>query len=293
MYNIICKINTFHEVCAYMDFKKISANDDVFNNEEYLKDIMLFNTIENARQSNFSNFYSDGKNIIIQNYDNNSRVWIWTSNAVKNDTKSLMDLSFFLRDLNIPNIRLYVKYDIATQLSDLYALVSFEISYSVKDEFSLGLFTCDNIMVNEKDFKNFNTVALSIKNPEHKSLLDDFYKSLSMEFHWRSLKNQIGEYEKHQMYGIIDKGKLVSNIVTGCLTDNKYISLESVAVINKYRRKGYGYANMMYAMSDFKRNNYTPIFYSHIGNTAAMQLWQKCGFSIKDKIYLIKLLEHK
>lgn len=276
-----------------MDFKQISANDEIFSNEEYIRDSMLFNAIENARQSDNSRFYSDSKDIIIQNYDGSSRVWIWTSSAMKNDTKSLMDLSFFLRDLNIPNIRFYVKYDIANQLSDLYALVSFEVSYSVKDEFSLGLFTCENINVSEKDFIDFNTVTLSMNNPGDRALLANFYKSLSMEFKWDNLRNKIGEYEKHEMYGIMVNGEIVSNVVTGCLTNNKYISLESVAVLHKYRSKGYGYANLMYAMNEFKKKNYIPIFYSHMGNKPAMQLWKKSGFEIKDKIYLIKLSEHK
>lgn len=276
-----------------MDFTQISANDGIFNNEEYIRDAMLFNAMENARQSDGSKFYSDGKDIIIQNYESSSRVWIWTSSAIKNDTKSLMDLSFFLRDLNIPNIRFYVKHDIANQLSDLYALVSFEISYSVKDEFSLGLFTCENINVNDKDFKKYHTIKLNMENPNDRGLLSNFYKSLSMEFKWENLRNKLGEYEKHKMYGIIVNGVLVSNVVTGYLTNDKYISLESVAVLHEYRNKGYGYANMIYAINEFKKKNYIPIFYSHIGNKPAMRLWQKLGFEIKDKIYLIKLLEHK
>lgn len=272
-----------------MEFTRISSKHVIFDNPEYIRDSILFNVIEDSRQSAASNFYSDGKDIIIQNYNESSRVWIWTSSAVKNDTKSLMDLTFFLRDLNIPNIRLYVKYEVANLLSDLYALVSFEVSYSVKDEFSLGLFICENINIDENALKKYKTVKLNQDDEKDKKLITEFYNALSAEFKWNNLKSKLGEYEKHEMYGIIADGKLVSNIVTGRITHENIINIESVSVLKNYRKKGYGYTNIMYVMNEMKKKNYKPVFYSHIGNKSAMALWKKAGFEILDKIYLIKV----
>ena len=124
-----------------LKFDKISGNDAIFKNPEYIADSIIFNAIESARNDESYELYSDHKNVIISTAKKGSRVWIWTSSMIKNDTSKLIDICRFLRDCNIPKVEIYVKQDVSGNLSDLYALASLDLDYVVKDEFSLAVFT--------------------------------------------------------------------------------------------------------------------------------------------------------
>ena len=105
-----------------LKFDKISGNDAIFKNPEYIADSIIFNAIESARNDESYELYSDHKNVIISTAKKGSRVWIWTSSMIKNDTSKLIDICRFLCDCNIPKVEIYVKQDVSGNLSDLYAL---------------------------------------------------------------------------------------------------------------------------------------------------------------------------
>ena len=72
-------------------FDRISGNDEIFNNKEYISDSMIFNAIESARYDDRYSLFSDHRNVIIMTYSKGPRVWLWTSSAIKDDTNKLMD----------------------------------------------------------------------------------------------------------------------------------------------------------------------------------------------------------
>ena len=62
-----------------LKFDKISGNDAIFKNPEYIADSIIFNAIESARNDEGYELYSDHKNVIISTPKKGNRVWIWTS----------------------------------------------------------------------------------------------------------------------------------------------------------------------------------------------------------------------
>ena len=173
-----------------LKFDKISGNDAIFKNPEYIADSIIFNAIESARNDESYELYSDHKNVIISTAKKGSRVWIWTSSMIKNDTSKLIDICRFLRDCNIPKVEIYVKQDVSGNLSDLYALASLDLDYVVKDEFSLAVFT-----QKKKDKADMpaltdgeEIIKINRENPEHKKLITEFYEQCKDEFRWNGGK---------------------------------------------------------------------------------------------------------
>ena len=82
-------------------FEKIGGDDAIFSGSEYRNDALLFNYIESARFTDDYDLYSDHKNAVILLPHHGSRVWIWTSSAIKTDTAKLIDICRFLRDAAI------------------------------------------------------------------------------------------------------------------------------------------------------------------------------------------------
>ena len=48
-----------------LKFEKISGDDAIFKNQEYISDSLLFNAIESARNDDSYNIYTDHKHVII------------------------------------------------------------------------------------------------------------------------------------------------------------------------------------------------------------------------------------
>ena len=274
-----------------LKFDRISGNDDIFKNPEYIADSIIFNSIESARNDESYELYSDHKNVIISTAKKGNRVWIWTSSNIKNDTAKLIDICRFLRDCNIPKAEIYLKEEVSTTFSDLYALTTLEINYSVKDEFSLAVY-----IYNKKDGANMPVLEsdeeilhIDKNNEVHKKLVFDYYDALKEEFRWtEKFERKVNEYLNMEMYGLVKNGKIVANAVIGGKTE-QYLRIKSIAVLKDERRKGYGYKMCIFALNKIRESGLTPILYTHVGNKSAVALWGKSGFSVKDKLYLLKI----
>lgn len=272
-------------------FERITNTDEVFNNKEYITDSIIFNAIESARNTPDCKLYSDRKNVIILFAANSPRIWLWTSTTIKDDTNKLIDICRFLRDSNVPKAEIYLKEEVAGSFSDLYALTTLEINYSVKDEFSLAVYTCT-----KKDTENRPELApdeeiirIDKDNPEHKKMVLDFYESLKEEFRWQEkLERKVNEYLNMEFYALVKNGRIVGNAVIGGQT-KQYLRIKSIAVRESERQKGFGYKMCIFALDKIRERGLTPILYTHVGNKSAVALWSKSGFNVKDKLYLLKI----
>ncbi len=273
-------------------FEKIAGNDSIFNNKEYIADSIIFNSIESARSAFDCKIYSDHKNVIILFANNSPRIWLWTSDTIKDDTNKLIDICRFLRDSNVPKAEIYLKEEVAGTFSDLYALTTLEINYSVKDEFSLAVYTYNKknqeieIPELEKDEK---IIKVDKDNEAHKKLVTDFYMQLKDEFRWNDkFERKVNEYLQMEFYALVKDGRMIANAVIGGKTE-QYLRIKSIAVLSDERCKGFGYKMCLFALNKIRERNLTPILYTHVGNKSAVALWGKSGFSVKEKLYLLKI----
>ncbi len=272
-------------------FERIAGNDSIFLTKEYIADSIIFNSIESARTAPDCKIYSDHKNVIILFANNNPRIWLWTSSAIKDDTNKLIDICRFLRDCNIPKAEIYLKEEVSTSFSDLYALTTLEINYSVKDEFSLAVY-----IYNKKGEANVPELAedeeiicVDKNNEAHRKLVTDFYEQLKDEFRWTDkFERKVNEYLNMEFYGLVKNGKMIANAVIGGRTE-QYLRIKSVAVLKDERCKGFGYKMCLFALGKIRERDLTPILYTHVGNKSAVALWGKSGFNVKDKLYLLKI----
>ncbi len=276
-----------------LKFDQISGTDEVFKNPEYISDSIIFNSIESARRESKYTMYSDHKNVIIVTAKPSNKVWIWTSSSIKEDTDKLIDICRFLCECKIPKAEIYLKQDVSSNLSDLYALASLEIDYVVKDEFSLAVFTYGGGNPDDNGGAALDSgeeiVRIDKGNPQHVELVRDFYKDCMNEFGWsEKFDRKVNEYLNMELYALVKDGKMLANAAIGSQTEN-YIRIKSIAVLKNERQKGYGYKMCTFAVSKIKERAFTPILYTHVGNAAAMALWAKSGFKLNNKLYLIKI----
>ena len=274
-------------------FDKISGNDAIFDNKEYIADSIIFNTIESARKEADYNMYSDHKNVILLTAKSGHKVWLWTSSSIKDDTNKLIDICRFLRDCNIPKAEIYLKQDVAGSFSDLYALTTLEINYTVKDEFSLAVFTHSGEKINEipdaKLSDDEEIILVDKTNPKHVELVTEFYSHLKEEFRWTDkFERKVAQYLDMELYALVKGGRMIANAAIGSPTE-QYLRIKSVAVLPSERKKGYGYKMCVFALNKIKERGLTPILYTHVGNVSAMALWAKTGFNEKNKLYLLKI----
>ena len=274
-------------------FEKISGDDEIFNNKEYINDSLTFNAIESARKDGSYNIYSDHKNVVILTAKRGPKVWLWTSSAIKDDTNKLIDICRFLRDCKIPRAEIYLKQDVSSSFSDLYALTTLEINYIVKDEFSLAVYTYTGEKVTDipasETEKDEEIIKIDKNNPEHVRLITDFYSSLKEEFRWTDkFERKLAEYLENDIYALLKDGRIVADSVIGGTAD-KYLRIKSIAVLSDERKKGYGYMMCIHTVNEIIDRGFIPVLYTHIGNASAVALWGKSGFNIKDKLYLLKI----
>lgn len=274
-------------------FEKIAGNDEIFSNKEYIADSIIFNSIESARTAPDCKIFSDHKNVIILFANNSPRIWLWTSDAIKDDTNKLIDICRFLRDCNIPKAEIYLKEEVSGSFSDLYALTTLEINYSVKDEFSLAVYTYTGKNTEEKTrsllSEDEEIIRIDKNNEKHKKLVVDFYSQLKDEFRWNDkFERKVNEYLDMEFYALVKSGKMIANAVIGGKTD-RYLRIKSIAVLENERCKGFGYKMCLFALDKIRERDLTPILYTHVGNKSAVALWSKSGFSLKEKLYLLKI----
>ena len=267
-------------------FEKISGSDEIFKSQEYISDSIIFNAIESVRDDDAYNIYSDHRFVIISTPKNGYRVWIWTSSSIKNDTSKLVDICRFLRDCNIPKVEIYVKQEVAGNLSDLYAITSLDLDYVVKDELSLAVFTYSGEKIEQN---REGIIRINHENPDHVKMVTDFYLDCKEEFRWEDkFERKVNEYLDMEMYAYVRDGKILGNAAIGGKTDN-YIRIKSIAVRKNERRKGYGYKLCCFIVNTILELERTPMLYAHVGNKAAMALWSKTGFKQRDKLSLLKI----
>ena len=274
-------------------FDIITGNDEIFKNKEYVEDSIIFNSIESARKENGYELYSDHKSVIILITKNDHRVWLWTSASIKDDTNKLIDICRFLRDCNIPKAEIYLKQDVADSFSDLYALTTLEINYSITDEFSIAVFTHTGEKIAEipaaAPDQDEKIIQIDKNDPEQVRMVQEFYESLKEEFHWQNkLERKVRQYLDCEMYALVKGQRIVANAVIGSRTE-EFLRIKSIAVLAGERRKGYGYKICVHTLNKIKEKGLTPILYTHIGNAAAMALWAKTAFKEKNKLYLLKI----
>ena len=201
-----------------LKFEKISGDDAIFKNQEYISDSLLFNAIESARNDDSYNIYTDHKHVIISTSKNGARVWIWTAAAIKSDTSKLVDICRFLCGCNIPKVEIYVKPEISGNLSDLYAIASLELDYVVKDELSLAVFTYKG--EKKPDVSDEYMLRIDKNDPEHVKLVREFYEKCCDEFRWHDkLDRKIKEYLDAELYAYVKDGVMLANAVIGSHTD--------------------------------------------------------------------------
>ncbi len=274
-----------------LKFDKITGNDEIFKNPEYMADSIIFNSIESARNDENYEIYSDHKNVIISTSKTGNRVWIWTSSAIKNDTAKLIDICRFLRDCNIPKVEIYVKQDVSGNLSDLYALTSLDLDYVVKDEFSLAVFTqkSKEPAVMPELSSDEKIEKIDRNNPAHVRMVKEFYEQCRTEFRWNEkFDRKVEEYLNMELYALVKSQKIVAVAAIGSQTED-YMRIKSVAVLKPERSKGFGTKMCTFVSNAIKEKGFTPILYSHVGNAPAMALWSKTGFRLNDKLYLLKI----
>ena len=267
-------------------FEKISGNDEIFKSPEYVSDSIIFNAIESVRDDDAYNIYSDHRFVIISTPKNGYRVWIWTSSSIKSDTSKLVDICRFLRDCNIPKVEIYVKQDVAGNLSDLYAITSLDLDYEVKDEFSLAVFTYGGKKISAD---SEGIIRINRDDPAHVRMVNDFYLDCKEEFRWgERFERKVGEYLDMEMYAYVKDGRILGNVAIGGETDD-YIRIKSIAVLKNERRKGIGYKLCCFIVNTILDYERMPMLYAHVGNVAAMALWNKTGFKQRDKLSLLKI----
>ena len=274
-----------------LKFDRISGNDAIFRNPEYIADSIIFNAIESARNDEGYELYSDHKNVIISTPKKGNRVWIWTSSNIANDTSKLIDICRFLRNCNIPKVEIYVKQDVSGNLSDLYALASLDLDYVVKDEFSLAVFTQKSREKTDMELGSGEEIIHIDKNkPEHKKMITEFYEQCKDEFRWNDGKfdRKVEELLNLEMYALVKDKKAVAVAAIGSTTED-YIRIKSIAVLKPERQKGFGTKICTFVSNTIKDKGHTPMLYSHVGNKSAMALWSKTGFKLNNKLYLLKI----
>ena len=273
-----------------LKFEKISGDDAIFKNQEYISDSLLFNAIESARNDDSYNIYTDHKHVIISTSKNGARVWIWTAAAIKSDTSKLVEICRFLCGCNIPKVEIYVKPEISGNLSDLYAIASLELDYVVKDELSLAVFTYKG--EKKPDVSDEYMLRIDKNDPEHVKLVREFYEKCCDEFRWHDkLDRKIKEYLDTELYAYVKDGVMLANAVIGSHTD-EYTRIKSIAVLKDERRKGIGYKMCSFIVNKILETEKIPMLYAHVGNAAAVALWNKTGFKMRDKLCLLKIADN-
>lgn len=264
---------------------KIEANDIVFSNPEYINDRLVFNYIEGARQYSASEFFSDSKNVIICKKKDNNSVWIWTDDDIYDDKDAIFAIANTIKNFNTPNLEFYVKPAIAQIFSDMYALISGDLDYQIKSEFSLGAYKfCATKL------KSDDSVTVQKYSKKNYDELFKFYSDLKDEFHWSDEKlcTMVNKYKKLNTFLLLKNGEVISVCVI-CDDDGNYSSVRSVATKTNERNKGYGtfVVNIASASSE-KGGSEKIMLYANNANISAISAFKKAGFKLVGNVHLIK-----
>ncbi len=265
--------------------EKIDCTDEVFSREQYVEDRLSFNYIEGARKYDTTQFFSDKKHIIICKKENNNSVWIWTDDEVSNDHDAVIAIANVIKNFNEKNLEFYIKPNIASQFSDIYALVSCELDCRVKEEFSLGVykFTSKKLDIPED-------LGVVKYNKKYSDELFGFYKSFQDDFHWsdEKLKKVVDKYKTLNTYLLLKNSELISVCVL-CDDDGDYSSIRSVVTKHEHRNNGYGTLITNIACQKSEKGGKEKIMlYANNRNLSAISTFIKAGFVHCNDVFLIK-----
>lgn len=263
---------------------KISADDDVFKTPQYLNDRLVFNYIDGARQNALSEFYSDRKRVIICRKKDHKSVWIWTDDDVHNDVDTVIAIAKTVREFETSGLEFFTKPNLAQIFSDMYALISNDLDYQVKSEFSLGAFRFSGNKLPDND-----TVTVLKYNKKFSTALLNFYMELKDEFNWSEDKVNVmvKRFTLLNTYLLLKNSQIMSVCVIRDDND-KFSSIRSVATKHSERNKGYAtiVANASSVMHS--KNGNSIMLYTNDGNISAVTAFKKAGYELIGKVHLIK-----
>lgn len=264
---------------------KINADDEIFSSPEFSKDRLVFNYIECSRQRAHASFYSDKKNVIICRKKDNNSVWIWTADNKSDDKDFIIAIAKCIREFDAPDPEFYVKPEMATIFSDVYALVSCDLDYHAKDEFSLGAYK-----FSAQKMKCDDGVTVLRYNKKFSDALLDFYMELRDEFNWseEKVRNKVSHFASLNTFLLLKDGN-INAVCVICDDDGDCSSVRSLATKASERNKGYGtlVANIASASSE-KGGKERVMLYTNIGNKSANATFKKAGFELVGTVHLIK-----
>ena len=266
------------------EITRVSANDDIFKHPDYLEDRLVFNYIDGARRYEETEFFSDKKHIIICRKKDNKSVWIWTDDTVYDDVDAVIQIAKTIRDFNTQGLEFFTKPELAQIFSDMYALISNDLDYQVKNEFSLGAY----VFSPKISLSDEAVTVLKYTKKFNKELLN-FYAELKDEFHWddQKVEAMVRKFAASSTYLLLKNGQIVSVCVIS-VDDCDYSSIRSVATKISERNKGYGTLVTNISSTIHTKGNKKLMLYANDGNLSAVSTFKKAGFELVGKVHLIK-----
>lgn len=264
---------------------KTDKNDEVFSREQYIKDRLLFNYIEGARQYEQTEFFSDKKHIIICKKENNNSVWIWTDDEVCDNKDVVIAIANVIKTFDTPYLQFFMKPSVAHMFSDIYALISCELDCRVKEEFSLGVYKFAQKKIDIPE--NLGVIKY---NKKYSDELFEFYKSFQEDFRWgdEKLKKIVNKYKTLETFMLLKNGEIISVCVL-CDDDGDYSSIRSVVTKHEHRNKGYGTLVTNIACQKSEKGGKEKIMlYANNGNHSAISAFKNAGFEHAGDVFLIK-----
>ncbi len=263
---------------------KISQNNEIFRLPAYLDDQPLFNYIEGAKTLSDSELYSDSSHVIICRKKDHKNVWIWTDNDSYDNVELVIEIAKTIRGFNITKPQFFTKTNIAQIFSDMYALVSADLDYHIKDEFSLGAYkyTISNSINNDD-------IAIVQYNKKHFGVLEDFYNELSEEFSWEdgTVAHMCKQCENLNTYLLFKNGEILS-LCSVSDSEGEYSFIRSIATKKAHRNNGYGSIVVNFAALSTAKKGKELMVYVNKGNPSANATLKKSGFKLVGDIHLIK-----
>lgn len=263
---------------------RIHSTDDVFKSQDFLNNKLSFNYIDGARKSDETELFSDKKRVIICRKKDNKSVWIWTDDDVCDDIDTVIAIANKVREFDVPNLEFYTKPNLAKVFSDMYALVSSDLDYQIKNEFSLGAFKFIGKDINE------NTDVTVLKyNKKYSEAFYNFYDSLKNEFNWSNekLKETVAKFSTFNSYLLLKNSEIISVCVIRNDSDD-YSSIRSVATKKEYRNQGFATIVTNTACKQETKHGKQIMLYANKGNQSAVSTFKKAGFELKGEVHLIK-----
>lgn len=264
--------------------KRITNDDLIFQSNNYIEDKLAFSYIEGARLIKGTELFSDSKRVIICHKPQHTGVWIWTDNDAYNDKDLIIEIAKTIKDFNISKPEFFTKPEIAQIFSDIYALVSNDLDYHIKDEFSLGVYIFSGI-----DHTIDENSALLLYNKKYSKNLLEFYQDISDEFSWEQgrAEKMCEHLSQLDTYMLLKNGEIISICAVGN-ADNKHSFISSVATKKGYRNRGFGSLTASFASIETAKKDREIMVYANKGNKAANNTFKKAGFTLVDEIHLIK-----